>query len=198
MKPRAERLALLGAVLLCLRRGRGLTQQELAGAGLHQSMISRIERGLIEPGVFELAAIGDRLGLGVDRILYLLDESEESLQAARSALGLEPPALDLVSAAAADAIRRCAEIERVAWELEPARRAAMTAEAPVAPAPALRPAVPPDTRKTTQRPARPSPPWSAGRETPARARAAPRAGGGGGGRGGRRAPAGRGGGGRKA
>jgi transcriptional regulator with XRE-family HTH domain len=63
----------LGARVRTLRKARGWSQEQLAkvaGGGIDQTMISRIEnRAEYEPGVFTVARIAHALGVQVDAVL---------------------------------------------------------------------------------------------------------------------------------
>lgn len=58
----------LGSRIRSIRRERGLTQAELAGADLSESYISLIERGKRHPGQRTLLSIAERLQLSLDEL----------------------------------------------------------------------------------------------------------------------------------
>ncbi len=63
-------LADLGARVQSLRRDRGLTLQELAGAAMvSASMLSSVERGRKAPTVVVLARIADGLGVPLGELI---------------------------------------------------------------------------------------------------------------------------------
>jgi transcriptional regulator with XRE-family HTH domain len=64
-------LRLLGNRVRFLRRTKGLEQRELAAAsGVHQTTISRLERGLVErPAVNDVVAISKALGVSLSELL---------------------------------------------------------------------------------------------------------------------------------
>jgi putative transcriptional regulator len=73
--------ARLGEVLGRLRRGRDLTQKDLASAcGLSRATLSNIERGAQQPYVHQLFALLSTLGAGVDSLGDLLPETARRAQ----------------------------------------------------------------------------------------------------------------------
>lgn len=59
-----------GQVIQCIRKERGMTQEDLADkSGITSNTVSRIERGLLIPALPTLIDICNALGTGADSIL---------------------------------------------------------------------------------------------------------------------------------
>jgi transcriptional regulator with XRE-family HTH domain len=63
-----------------LRRGQGLSQEELADrAGIHQSYLSDIERGRRNPSLLVLARVAEALGVDLEELVKRRGPGAKSL-----------------------------------------------------------------------------------------------------------------------
>jgi transcriptional regulator with XRE-family HTH domain len=71
------RKTMVGSVIRGLRKQLGLSLRQLAAkAEVHPGYLTRVERGLAEPGVGVVARLASALGVTVDELLRLAEELE--------------------------------------------------------------------------------------------------------------------------
>jgi transcriptional regulator with XRE-family HTH domain len=68
---------MIGHAVRRMRERAGLSMRQLAAsAGMHPGYLTRVERGLVEPGVGAVARLASALGVTVDELLRLAEELE--------------------------------------------------------------------------------------------------------------------------